>query len=371
MNYGEQSLDLARTFRYEPRIVECLVVVGEVARCTADLEYARACFEEAAALDEGEEAGLAQYLLGRVYQYHNDNRRAEMHLQQSLEIRASRSGDLDPLRFLFPLLDGLEAVSESRDVFRAWCREYRADHPWLNTRLQQWGLAPAGARTRPVGRLVAEGVKISSPPWQWVDPLDDCAYKPDSGLVISAANGRQLWHLNLSAPRLLRTLPEDTANPTIQVTCEPALDDRPARGGLLLWQDEDHYLWLEVGRFGKWDVAFGGCLENRDLVIGRGRLPEGREPGWAMGEPVTLRLAVTGDRVEASCSLDEETWFSVGYATFPCNNSVQVGMHALGLGAVQMHSGVQAIGMIDRAIYHGAYPNGTAIRFTSFKVAAH
>jgi hypothetical protein len=33
--------------------------------------------------------------------------------------------------------------------------------------------------------------------------------------------------------------------------------------------------------------------------------------------------------------------------------------------------GVHAIGMIDRTIYHGAYPDGTAIRFTSFKVAAH
>jgi hypothetical protein len=30
--------------------------------------------------------------------------------------------------------------------------------------------------------------------------------------------------------------------------------------------------------------------------------------------------------------------------------------------------GVHAIGMIDRTIYHGAYPDGTAIRFASFDV---
>ena len=187
-----------------------------------------------------------------------------------------------------------------------------------------------------------------------MDPLDDCAYKPDGGLVIHAASGRQLWHLNRSAPRLVRTLPPDIENPTFQITCEPALMDRPARGGILLWQNKDNYLWLEVGRFGMRDVAFGGCLDNRDLVIGRGRLPEGPEPGWTMGEPVTLRFEVTSDRVDALCTLDEERWFSVGHATFPFDETMQVGVHA--------------IGMIDRAIYHGAYPEGTAIRFTSFKV---
>jgi hypothetical protein len=30
--------------------------------------------------------------------------------------------------------------------------------------------------------------------------------------------------------------------------------------------------------------------------------------------------------------------------------------------------GLHAIGMIDRAIYHGAFPEGTAIRFEGFKV---
>jgi hypothetical protein len=136
----------------------------------------------------------------------------------------------------------------------------------------------------------------------------------------------------------------------------------------VLWQDKETYLWLEVGRFGKRDVAFGGCLADKDLVIGRGRLPRGPKPGWAMGEPVTLRFEVTGDRVEAFCTLDGERWFSVGHATFPFDETVQIGIHALGLGAVQMHTGVHAIGMIDRSIYHGAYPEGTAIRFTGFRV---
>jgi hypothetical protein len=191
--------------------------------------------------------------------------------------------------------------------------------------------------------------------WVWTDPFGDCSYsRDDDVLTLNAANGRHLWYVNLSAPRLTRPLPADITHPVIQTTCEPALDDRPAIGGLLLWKDKENYLWLSIGRFGRRDVAFGGCLDNRDLVIGRGRLPEGSEPGWAMGEPVTLRFEVTGDRVDALCTLDEETWFSVGHATFPFDETVQAGIHA--------------IGMIDRAIYHGAYPDGTAIRFTSFKL---
>ena len=73
-----------------------------------------------------------------------------------------------------------------------------------------------------------------------------------------------------------------------------------------------------------------------------------------MGEAITLRLEVDADRVHAFCSLDGEQWYSVGHATFLVDDTVQVGVHA--------------IGMIDRTIYHGAYPEGTAIRFTSFRM---
>jgi hypothetical protein len=60
-----------------------------------------------------------------------------------------------------------------------------------------------------------------------------------------------------------------------------------------------------------------------------------------------------GDQVHAFCSADGERWFTAGAVTFP-QEPVQVG--------------VFAIGRIDRAVYHGAYPDGTAIRFESFRL---
>jgi hypothetical protein len=39
---------------------------------------------------------------------------------------------------------------------------------------------------------------------------------------------------------------------------------------------------------------------------------------------------------------------------FPVEDPLQVGLHA--------------IGHIDRSVYHGAYPDGTAIRFESFQL---
>jgi regulation of enolase protein 1 (concanavalin A-like superfamily) len=115
----------------------------------------------------------------------------------------------------------------------------------------------------------------------------------------------------------------------------------------LLWADKENYIRLDWGVFGRDDVSLMGCLENEDAVIGRGRLYD--EP-----ERVYLRLERTGERVEAFCSADGEQWFTVGHAAFPAENPVQVGVHA--------------IGDIDRTIYHGAYPEGAAIRFESFQL---
>ena len=70
--------------------------------------------------------------------------------------------------------------------------------------------------------------------------------------------------------------------------------------------------------------------------------------------PVASRVERLGPRVHALCSADGEDWFTVGQVEFPVEGPVEVGPYA--------------IGSIDRLIYPGAYPEGTAIRFERFEL---
>jgi hypothetical protein len=71
-------------------------------------------------------------------------------------------------------------------------------------------------------------------------------------------------------------------------------------------------------------------------------------------ERTFLRLERLGSRVHALCSADGRDWFTVGRDEFPIEDPLEVGLHA--------------IGAIDRTVHHGAYPEGTAIRFESFQL---
>jgi len=47
----------------------------------------------------------------------------------------------------------------------------------------------------------------------------------------------------------------------------------PSFSGLLLWKDKENYLRLDRGTRGEREICFRGCLENQDVIIGRGQLP--------------------------------------------------------------------------------------------------
>ena len=89
-------------------------------------------------------------------------------------------------------------------------------------------------------------------------------------------------------------------------------------------------------------------------------MPSARVPGLKAEPPAPTvvwgtKLPVSsGERVSAYCSTDGGRWFSVGSATLPAQSPVQIGVHAMG--------------KIDRAVYRGAYPDGTAIRFEGFQI---
>ncbi|MFZ1768033.1 MAG: hypothetical protein WAU00_02480, partial [Caldilinea sp.] len=65
--------------------------------------------------------------------------------------------------------------------------------------------------------------------------------------------------------------------------------------GLLLWQDKANYLRFTWGQHGPDQVTFAGALDNRNVIIGRGSLPNARP---------LLRLERAGDQVRALCGAD-------------------------------------------------------------------
>jgi hypothetical protein len=257
-------------------------------------------------------------------------------------------------------LSGLEAACGDPEAFRSFCRLLQEQHPDAGADFNpasigfvQWFLEPTAAATASTRLLRVEADDFTTslaPDWDWHDPLGDSSFHVANSLVIEAANGRNLWHVNLSAPRLLRPAAGEFA---VQTVCVPlaAADGKPARsakasiGGLLIWRDAENFFCLARGTRGLDEVAFWGCADNRGRIIGRGRLQSDR---------VFLRLERSRQSLKALCSADGRQWYSVGEAETAIEDPVEVGLHA--------------IGAIDRTVYHGSYREGTAIRFESFRL---
>jgi hypothetical protein len=133
----------------------------------------------------------------------------------------------------------------------------------------------------------------------------------------------------------------------VQTVSRPASPDIPALGGICIWQDEDHFFHLEKGSLGKEDLTFKGCAGSRAMIFGRGRLRS--EATW-------LRMERDEGVVRALCSPNGQEWFSLGEARVDL--------------AEALETGIYCSGWIDRSYYHGAFPQGAAIRFDSFQLFA-
>jgi len=276
---------------------------------------------------------------------------------------------------------------QGTDAFRAMCARWRESHHRLTELgLAQWHLEPVGALAPPDlerGRLVWADSHAAAldPEWEWRDPSGDCSFLARDGLQIRAANGRDLHHINLTAPCILRSVP---ASAVVQTVCGPVSAEQPAIGGILFWKDRDSFVRLDWGSGGSHEITLRGCLGGHDVVLGRGLLPPGLSQEGILGlapsgaqlpdasggsgeaqlDPSTawpamgvfLRVECVAGQLAAFCSRDASEWFLVGHATLPGEGAPLVGVYASG--------------NIDRLVYPGAYPDGTAIRFGPFYLSA-
>ncbi|MCB0080953.1 MAG: hypothetical protein KDE47_08495, partial [Caldilineaceae bacterium] len=123
--------------------------------------------------------------------------------------------------------------------------------------------------------------------------------------------------------------------------------DRLAMGGLLLRYNQENYLRLTWNTHAPGEVNFLGCLQNRDLLLGRGAVSDAKQ--------IYLRLERQGTQVRSLYSADGTRWYSVGTVDFPVSDPVAVG--------------VVAIGFVPRYVYPGAHSEGTAVRFSALHLA--
>jgi tetratricopeptide (TPR) repeat protein len=362
--YASMHLQTAQSAASKMHIALAYRCLGTIRLCLGAKEEAVDAFRRALESYQefaGDDQVLALICLGRGFLAQGDRREALQHFQEAVSLMktgSSLSPDNMPAwgQVFANALGGLEEAYEDPEALRAFCdqcqKELAAGAKPVSA---SWYLDPAespedfGSPISDFGFGAEDSENLESRiqigEWGWEDPFGDGSFRVENGLELHAANARDLWHVNLSAPRLLRPAPQK-GDWAIQTICGPAQDDRPAIGGLVLWKDKENYLRLDRGTRSTRGISFQGCLANQDVIVGRGRL-ELDGSGRAF-----LRLERTDYRVRALCSADGEQWFSVGHVGFPIEGPLQVGLHA--------------IGMIDRTIYHGAYPDGTAIRFESF-----
>ena len=240
-------------------------------------------------------------------------------------------------------LYGLECALDNALAFRDFCRDFRTQHPEAERAVFQfWALEPATAAvlTGAVTEVERFDGRLAET-WHWCDPDGGCDFALDHGLTIMSPVARDLLFPLINAPRMMRPVCGDFA---AQVRCEPACTDRPGIGGILLWQNSFNYLRLCIGVRAQDEMSLEGCIDSREVIIGRGRL---------IDQPVDLRMERLGDTVRALCSADGQAWLLVGEATLRSVDEEQIGLHA--------------IGFPDRTIYHQPFPDGSAIRFTDFR----
>lgn len=272
---------------------------------------------------------LAMTNLALAYLHAGRIDRAEMYARRALTI-----GELFEMPFAFTLgvLEELGVRIES--MFAGLRERHEEMGKWV---FRHWKLEGGGPE--PIGPLLLDDTFARGTPsgFRWHDPSGEAVCLIRRGLEVRAPNGCDLWHVNLTAPRLCIELNGDFA---VQTEIRPSSCRRPAIGGLVIWKDRHNFLRLDRGAWGPYEVRFAGTVSAVGRIVGRGRLGS---------EKITLRLEREGKEVRALCSANRRLWFMVGRTELPVDDPVEVGLFASGA--------------IDRGIYPGEHKRGTAVRF--------
>lgn len=383
--YATQALQVARDLHSPTFESESHLICGLVYLCRNEFQPAQYAFQIASQPHRPGDATwsewMAQYCLGRVCLSLGEAHTAQKHFSTALE----RSIPHHPLLgwwfnrwpLLASLLSGLEiACTHTGDDFASLVQQ---SGNW-ERHVEQSPLAPRQWRLQAAQPAADENAApffedsfqgSIRPGWQWNDPHGDCTCQIGSkdlksGLTIASTNGGDLWHLNLSAPRLLRHLPPEADDFTVQTVILLTGDSNlPTLGGLLIWQDMENYLRLVWGLRGPGNLSFDGCQANRNVILGSSLLsiPSNNR---TMPSRIHLRIERRKNTLRALSACDAPpqanassllSWYCVGQTTLPAGAALQVGLHG--------------VGWIDRTIYPGAFLQGAQIYFERFQIYIH
>lgn len=340
-----RALEAAEVFGNEADYATGYWHRGQVLLCQGAWDEALACFQKASSIVQKVPFLKMEWALsgiGRLYLARGKRAEAQSIYRAAMQY-APTSLFRNPYQ-ANELLSGLEQSFENKADFRQYAANFRQEHPEIQRAVfKNWYLEPVDQV--PMDQTLRHHEVFLEPltlDWEWEDPLGGCSYELRKGLVIQAANERNLYFTNRSAPRLLRKTPI-RGDFTIQAACRLASKSKPAIGGLLVWLSGKYWFCLEKGSRGAFDLTLRGFLNNNDVIFGRGELK---------ASPTYLRLERRGQWLAATCSGDGQNWWSAGGCELSTGEDLYVGLHA--------------VGHINRLVYPGTYRNGTAIRFDEF-----
>ena len=326
-----------------------------------DYESAIKCFKEAIELDEERKflisTARAFILLSQVYRDMNEWDEAIRHAQEALHIGTTigmHDGWIAP-QACQELIDAYMAKGESNKVlyytkeyanfsinhqsitklyeflsfaeeiyhktdnsaeFISFCHEIteKNTEKLKEIKLTQWYLEPKELSEQFTQIAFSDEFdgSILCPEWQLVNPKD-CSYELNielSWLIIRAGSGCEL--------SLLQGISGDFA---LETKMAPAEKETPTVGGLLVWKDKNNYVRFERGMHGTNEIGLPGWIKGEWSHFGRGML---------ISDTIYMRIERIGGKLSAYCSSDGENWLTCGEVSFPVDDPIQVGIHAIG-----------------------------------------